>query len=212
MGHTRVEEREVGQAWPRAEDELSLAEMGVEQVELRPQLLALRGCVAKDPLEREAALDHGRTIFDESGGGTPARSSRPCGRRARRAPLATHRACRKAPRCRREEGRLGLEALDRAGDQVGVAVDVGPELEDRRLPVAARERHQVRLRHDHRKDDRAPRETLEAEDAPDLLGVGGLPVMVEDDVVNGAPLPSTPGGLCLSQACQLRFAVVSNIG
>src|SRR5439155_10463586 len=66
----------------------------------------------------------------------------------------------------------------------------------RRLPVAARERRQVRLRHDHRDDDRAPRETLETEDEPDLLGVGGLPVMVEDDVAHGAPLPSTPGGPC----------------
>ena len=69
----------------------------------------------------------------------------------------------------RIQRRLGVALIDQARHQRGVAIDVGADLQERRLAVAAGQRDHVGLGHDHRHGDRAPCEALVAEDQPYLL-------------------------------------------
>ena len=54
----------------------------------------------------------------------------------------------------------GCARLEDARDQLAVAVDVGADLQHRDAPVAAGQRRQLRLRHDRRLLDGAPRQPL----------------------------------------------------
>ena len=52
-----------------------------------------------------------------------------------------------------KQGRLRVELLKLAQDELRVAVDVGADLHHRRAAIAARERDEVRLRHHDRGND-----------------------------------------------------------
>jgi hypothetical protein len=79
----------------------------------------------------------------------------------------------------------GCALFEHVGNQGGVAVDVGADLQDRRFPVAARERGEQRLGHDHGDEHAAPGQALVAQDQPDLLGKGRVRVVVEDELGHG---------------------------
>ncbi|MNQ84512.1 hypothetical protein D3C85_996430 [compost metagenome] len=89
----------------------------------------------------------------------------------------------------REQRRTGLFRFQAAGDQRGVAINVGAHLQHRGLAVATGQRHQVRLGHDPGDFHRAPRQLLVAEHEPRLLGKGRGVVVVQDEFGHGrAPL------------------------
>jgi hypothetical protein len=83
------------------------------------------------------------------------------------------------------EARLGMQTLDLSQDKLRVAVDVSADLHDRRAPVAARERKQVRLGQGGRDRDGAPGEALQSEGEPDAFGERRGRIVVQDDVVLG---------------------------
>ena len=83
-----------------------------------------------------------------------------------------------------ERGRR-RDALQHARDQRRVAPDVGADLQHRRAPVAAGERDQVRLGHDHRDLHRLPRELLVGEHGADLLRERRDGVVMQDRVGHG---------------------------
>ena len=159
----RMEEREVGETRLLTEDETPLRKMGVEKVELRAKLLAQRRCIGDRLLERDLHVEHPRAVFEKAR------------RKHRRAhadrphrepeqlllPRAEHHAEREA--VVRKQRRLRMQAVDRARDQIGVAVDVGADLEHRGLAVSTGQRGKIGLRHQHRNEDRTPRQALHAE-------------------------------------------------
>ena len=58
------------------------------------------------------------------------------------------------------EAGAGMPALQLAHDALAVAVDVGADLQHGCPAIAARQRRQIRLRHDHRDLDRGPGKAL----------------------------------------------------
>ena len=74
-----------------------------------------------------------------------------------------------------------MQPIQLPGNAVGVAVDVGPHLEHRHTSVASGQLHVIGLRHHHGGLHRSPREPLQAQAQPDLLGVGRHVVVVEDE-------------------------------
>ena len=81
-----------------------------------------------------------------------------------------------------EQRRGGFFLLQATGDQGGVAVDVGPHLQHRRLAIAPGERGEVRLGHHRRNQHRVPRQALEAQQQAGFFSEGGLRVVVQDQL------------------------------
>src|SRR6185295_2971882 len=61
-------------------------------------------------------------------------------------------------------------AFEFTDDDLGVAIDIGPDLQYRSAPVTAGHRHQVRTWHDARDQHRAPGEPLDAEHDAHFFG------------------------------------------
>src|SRR5215468_10954997 len=88
-----------------------------------------------------------------------------------------------------------MAALDLGTDASRVAQDVGADLHDRDVAVAARQGHEIRLRHDRRLIDRAPAQSLQAEDQPDLLGERREAVVVKDELAHQRSLTNSASAL-----------------
>ena len=63
----------------------------------------------------------------------------------------------------------GLARLELGEDHLGVAIDVGADLQHRNAPITAGQRDQLGLWHDHRLDNRSPGHALHAQHDPHLL-------------------------------------------
>ena len=85
--------------------------------------------------------------------------------------------------------RKGRSALEFIEYGEGVAVDIRADLHDRRPPVAAGQRRQVRLGHHVRGQDRRPGLAGHAEDNPHLLREGRGVVVMQDQVHLTLPGP-----------------------
>ena len=85
-----------------------------------------------------------------------------------------------------------------AQDDLAVAIDVGADLHHRDLAIATRQRDQARLGHDHRLDDRAPGQALDAERHAHLLAERRAWIVVKDDLV--AHRAHSPSDLVREQA------------
>jgi hypothetical protein len=66
--------------------------------------------------------------------------------------------------------------------ELRVAVDIGADLQHRRLAIATGQRHQVGLGHDVGNHDRFPRRFLDAEGDAHLLGERRVRIMMQDEV------------------------------
>src|SRR5271167_796521 len=75
--------------------------------------------------------------------------------------------------------------FDDIGDQRGIAVNVGADLQHRRLAVATGERSQIRLWHDVGNMHRGPGLVLEAEDQSDLLSERRRRIVMQDELLHG---------------------------
>jgi hypothetical protein len=94
----------------------------------------------------------------------------------------------------RIQRRVGVQAIDHAAHQRGIAVDVRADLEERRAPVAAGQRDDVGLGQHDRHLDRPPRESLPAEHQADLLGERRAIEVVEREVgLHGGRIVAHPG-------------------
>ncbi len=89
------------------------------------------------------------------------------------------------------DARFGKATVELRCDPERVAVDVRADLQDGRAPIPAGKRHERWLRQDHRDDDGLPREVLETENQPNLLGVRRLVVVMQDHVHRSLPAGST---------------------
>ena len=78
---------------------------------------------------------------------------------------------------------LGFQA---ASDQRGIAVDVGANLQHRRLAVAAGQRGEIGLGHQWRDHHRTPGQLLEAQHQAGLLGKRRGRVVMKDQLMHGA--------------------------
>ena len=83
-----------------------------------------------------------------------------------------------------EERGLGHAALELAGDQARVAPQIGALLQHRDAAIAAGQRCEVGLGQDRRLLDAQPRQALEAQHQPRLLGEVGEVVMMQNEVVH----------------------------
>ena len=110
----------------------------------------------------------------------------------------------------RVEAGRGHAPLELAGDQIGVAPDVGAVLQHRCAAVAAGERSQFGLGRDRRDFHAAPGQALEAQHQPRLLGEIREVVVVEDQVAHAAF--STPSSPSRGSAFQLRDTTQSGRG
>src|SRR5262245_15658176 len=80
-----------------------------------------------------------------------------------------------------EARRLGLALLEHSGDERGITVDVGPDLQYGDAPIATGQRNQLGLRCDDRLIDGAPADPLEGKDLANLFGERGYGVLVKQD-------------------------------
>ena len=81
-----------------------------------------------------------------------------------------------------EEARRGHASLELVGDQPRVAPQVGAVLQDRDAAIAAGQRHELGLGQDRRLLDAPPRQPLEAQHQPRLLGEVREVVVMEDEI------------------------------
>lgn len=81
-----------------------------------------------------------------------------------------------------EQRRDRLFLLQATGDQRGIAIHIGADLQHRGLPIAAGQRHQVRLGHHRRNHHRAPGQLLETEQQARLLGEGRSGIVMQDQL------------------------------
>ncbi len=91
---------------------------------------------------------------------------------------------RQAHLVRRVQRGRGLAAFQHVADQRAVAIDVGADLQERRLAVAAGERHHIRLGHDLGNDHRLPGQLFVAQDQPDLFRKRRRGVVMQDEVAH----------------------------
>jgi hypothetical protein len=68
-----------------------------------------------------------------------------------------------------------------ADDDLGIAINVGADLQHRRAPIAPGQRHQIRPRHDSRNQRRGPFQVLQPEHDTDFFRERRLFEMVQDD-------------------------------
>ncbi|EXB24416.1 hypothetical protein J518_4111 [Acinetobacter baumannii 1419130] len=94
-------------------------------------------------------------------------------------------AARQALAIIRVQRRFGLQALQRGQDGIGVAVDVGPDLQHRDSAIATGERGQQGTRWQRRHIHRSPGDALEAQGSADLFREGRERVVVKNDVGQG---------------------------
>ncbi|MNF79521.1 hypothetical protein D3C85_756720 [compost metagenome] len=83
-----------------------------------------------------------------------------------------------------QQRRHGFFRLQTPGDQRGVAIDVGSDLQHRGLAVAAGQGGQIRFGHHRGDQHRAPGQLLEAQHQTRLLGKRRGRVMVQDQLVH----------------------------
>ena len=170
-----------------AEMGTAVREQPLEQVQVGAQLQELRG-QDHAGLREVDARRHLLAVLDERLVGEPAREEgRHDHHEARLAEAGESPGGRIV--AVREQRRLGMQPLEHARDDLGVAVDIGADLQRRGAAIAARELGQIRLRHHDRDLYRAPGESLEAEDQPDLLRIRRDLVVVEDQLVHVGTLP-----------------------
>ncbi len=109
-----------------------------------------------------------------------------------------------------KERGLGHTPLELAGDQAGVAPQVGAVLQHGNAAIAAGQGRQVRLGQDRRLLDAPPCQALEAQHQARLLGEVGEVVVVEDKIVHAAF--STPSSSSTFSGFQLRDTTQSGRG
>ena len=80
---------------------------------------------------------------------------------------------------------LRLNVLQHIANQGGVAINVGADLQNRRAPVAARERHHIGLGHHHRDDHAFPSQLFVAQYKTYFLGERRGGIVMKNQVAHG---------------------------
>ena len=130
--------------------------------ELRAQLIEQHRHRLLEPLEVELASHQLRTVLGESfRQRLRAEAERHADDRREQSAIEIERqGVRRARVAAAIEARLGKTALQLAQDQLRIAIDVGADLHHRRLAVAARQRCEIGLRHDHGNRHGPPRQAM----------------------------------------------------